>query len=171
MGESHSFNSGSYPGRFKVDKAAKKEELIEAAVRPLIERNGYEYVGAEIKRSGKSTELIVYADREGGLSLDDCEEITRLIDPVIDALDPVDGAYYLCVSSPGLDRELKTQNDFRRAMGKKVDVRLYAAERGKKEFTGELTGYDGGGFEISVNGEILKFTHKQTAAIRMHVDF
>lgn len=154
-----------------MDKTKKKEIIIEEAVRPIIERNGYEYVGVEIKRGTDSAEIIIYADREGGIGLDDCENISRLIDSAVEDCDPMEDSYFLCVSSPGLDRELKTERDFKRAVGKRVDLKLYSAQDGKKEFCGELLGFDEEGFEITVNGDNKRFSYKQTAAIRMHVEF
>lgn len=149
-------------------KISKKiEEIIEAIVKPIISDNGYEYIGTELKKAGDSKELIIYADKPGGLELEDCEKISRLIDPAIDEKDPIDEAYYLCVSSPGLDRALKTQSDFAHNIGKKVDVKLYRAIDGEKEFTGELLGYDEHGFTLS--GDRL-FLHKDTAVVKLHVD-
>ncbi len=134
---------------------------------PLITQNGYEYVGTEINKIGAETELIVYADKPGGLQLDDCEKISRLIDPVIDEHDPIEESYYLCVSSPGLDRPLKTERDFKRSIGKRVDFKFYRPIDGQKELTGELTSFDENGFTI--DGE-KTFAYKDVAIIRLHVD-
>ncbi len=141
--------------------------LIESIVEPLITQSGYEYVGTEINKIGAETELIIYADKPGGLQLDDCEKISRLIDPVIDEHDPIEESYYLCVSSPGLDRPLKTERDFVRSVGKKVDLKFYRPIDGKKELTGELTSFDENGFTID---EAKTFAYKDVAIIRLHVD-
>ena len=136
-------------------------------VEPVITGSGYEYVGTEINKTGSGTELIIYADKPGGLMLDDCEKISRLIEPVIDAHDPITDSYFLCVSSPGLDRPLKTQRDFARSVGKKVDVKLYRAADGRKEYTGVLAAYDEAGFTLE---DGMVFTHKDVAQVRLHVD-
>ncbi len=143
------------------------EKAVEALVEPIITQNGYEYVGTEIKKALGGTELIIYADKSGGLMLDDCEKISRLIDPVIEEHDPITESYYLCVSSPGLDRPLKEARDFARSIGKKVDVKLYRTVDGKKEFTGVLESYNDSGFALD-NGTV--FEYKDVAIVRLHVD-
>jgi ribosome maturation factor RimP len=144
---------------------------VEAVVSPVIEENGYEYIGTEIKKTADAVELIIYIDRPSGVGLDDCEKISRLIDPLIEAQDPIDGSYYLCVSSPGLDRPLKTPRDFKRSIGKMVDIGLYKAAEKKKEFTGVLKSYDENGFTAEIAGEDRTFTYAETAIVRLHVDF
>ena len=137
-------------------------------VEPVITQNGYEYVGTEIKKIGNEIELIIYADKPGaGLTLDDCETISRLVDPLIDAQDPIEDAYFLCISSPGLDRPLKTPRDFARSIGKKVDIKLYRAEGGNKEIAGILASYDESGFTLE-DGSV--FAYKDVAIVKLHVD-
>ncbi len=99
--------------------------------------------------------------------LEDCEKISRLVDPVIEENDPIEDSYYLCVSSPGLDRPLKTPRDFARSIGKKVDIKLYRAANGHKELTGVLSAYDDSGFTLE---DGTAFAHKDVALIRLHVD-
>jgi ribosome maturation factor RimP len=155
-----------------VSSISKKvEQVVEAAVTPIIAENGYEYVGIEVKKAADAVELIIYIDKEGGIGLDDCEKISRLVDPVIDVLDPIEGPYYLCVSSPGLDKPLKTSKDFERSIGKKVDVGLYKAVDKKKGFTGVLKTYDQDGFMMDVGGKDMTFSYAETAIVRLHVDF
>lgn len=150
------------------DISKKAELLIESLVEPVITQSGYEYVGTEINKNGTETELIIYADKPGGLELDDCEKISRMVDPIIDEHDPIEEAYFLCVSSPGLDRPIKTQRDFARSIGKTVDLKLYRPVDGQKEWTGKLTSFDENGFKI--DGE-MTFANKDVAIIRLHVDF
>lgn len=150
--------------------AGKYEKIIEDIVKPIIENGGYEYVGTEFKNAGGSKELIIYADKPGGIGLDDCESISRLIEPAIDEKDPIAEAYYLCVSSPGLDRALKDLRDFNRSLGKKVDIRLYSSKEGKKEFTGLLKSCDEQGFTVEINGSDTVFSHRETASVKLHVD-
>ena len=148
----------------------KIEKVIEDLVMPIIEQNGYEYVGTEYNRTGGANELIIYADKPGGLGLDDCEKISRLIDPIIDEKDPIEESYCLCVSSPGLDRPLKTDRDFARSIGKNVDLRLYRPSDGKKEWTGELISHDQDHVLIMTEGKEKSFENKDVAIIRLHVD-
>lgn len=153
-----------------LEIANKYEKIIEDIVKPIIENSGYEYVGTELKTAGGQKELIIYADKPGGIGLDDCENISRLIEPAIDEKDPIDDAYYLCVSSPGLDRALKEQNDFNRSLGKRVDIRLYSSRNGKKEFTGLLKSCDESGFTVEINGSDTAFSYRETASVKLHVD-
>lgn len=99
--------------------------------------------------------------------LEDCEKISRLIDPVIEDKDPIAEAYFLCVSSPGLDRPLKEPRDFERSIGKKVDVKLYRAANGIKEITGVLESFNDNGFVLDNGSE---FAYKDVAIVRLHVD-
>ncbi len=137
---------------------------------PIITESGYEYVGTEINKTPGALELIIYIDRPEGIGLDDCEKISRLIDPVIEAKDPIDETYYLCVSSPGLDRPLKNPRDYERSIGKKVDIRLYRAVDKKKDFTGTFKAYDKTGFTAEIDGKEQTFLFADTAIIRLHVD-
>ena len=124
-----------------------------------------------MKKAGDAFELIVYIDKPGGISLDDCERISRLIEPAIDESDPIECAYYLCVSSPGIDRPLKNQKDYLRSLGKKIDVKLYRAENGEKEFTGILKDYDESRFTIDSGSDSKTFSYSDTAIVKLHVDF
>lgn len=148
----------------------KIEKLVEEIVNPIVTEAGYEYVGTEMKKAGDAIELIIYADKEGGLSLDDCEKISKMIDPAIEEKDPIDDAYYLCVSSPGLDRPLKTSNDYARSIGKQLDVKLYKAVDGQKMFTGTLKEYDEDGFTLCISESDKSFSYKDTAIVRLHID-
>lgn len=136
----------------------------------MIEENSYEYVGTEIKKTGDSEELIIYIDKDGGIGLDDCEKISRLIEPSIDACDPIEDSYFLCVSSPGLDRALKTTRDYERSVGKNVDIKLYKQTDGLKEFTGKLIRSDEKCFTVLIKDEEKQFDFSDTAIVRMHVD-
>ncbi len=148
----------------------KVEKTIEDIVMPVIEQNGYEYVGTEYNRTAGANELIIYADKPGGLGLDDCEKISRLIDPIIDEKDPIEESYCLCVSSPGLDRPLKTARDFARSLGKMVDIRLYRPMDGKKEWTGLLKNHDQNSVVIEIEGNEKPFENKDVALVRLHAD-
>lgn len=151
----------------------KIEATIEQFVTPYVDELGFELVGVEYcVKKGSDNELIIYIDKEGGVSLDDCEELSRAIDEPLDELDPIEEAYVLCVSSPGLDRPIKTQRDFKRSLGKAVDIKLYKKdENGKKEYVGKLVDYDEDSFLAEIDGKETKFELKQVALIRLHIDF
>ncbi len=115
---------------------------VQAALQPIADELNIEIVEVEFKQ-GKEPALTVYIDTEGGVDLNTCEKFHRAIDPVLDEVDPTFGAAYtLNVSSPGLDRPLKTDRDYQKAMGLKVEVKLFAPLKGKKFFETTLKGHD-----------------------------
>lgn len=151
----------------------KIEVAVEQLVAPFAEQMGFELVGVEYNvKKGEDNELVIYIDKEGGVDLDDCEKLSRAIDEPLDVLDPIEEAYVLCVSSPGLDRPLKTERDFERSVGKKVDIKLYKKdENGKKELTGELLKKEGDEVSVIINNNTRVFDIKDIALIRLHIDF
>lgn len=125
-----------------ISRLSKTTDRIEQAILPTVEGLGYRIVDVEIARENGNKVLTVYINCDGGVSLDDCEAVSRAIDPILDELDPIADPYYLSVSSPGIDRPLKRPADFMEAIGKEVEVGLYKAAHGKKKHTGVLVSYD-----------------------------
>lgn len=124
------------------DMKIKSIEEIQNALQPTADELGIEIVEVEFKQ-GKEPALTVYIDVEGGVDLNTCETFHRAIDPILDEVDPTFGApYVLNVSSPGLDRPLKTERDYQKCIGQKVEVRLFAPLKGKKNFEATLKGQD-----------------------------
>ena len=120
----------------------KSVQEIQEVLQPIADEMQIEIVEVDFKQ-GREPALTVYIDIEGGVDLNTCEAFHRAIDPVLDELDPTQGApYTLNVSSPGLDRPLKTERDFQKVMGKKVEVKLFAPLQGKKFFEATLKGHD-----------------------------
>ena len=120
----------------------KTIEEIQSAIQPTADEMSIEIVEVEFKQ-GKEPTLTVYIDVEGGVDLDTCEKFHRAIDPILDEVDPTFGApYTLNVSSPGLDRPLKTDRDYEKAVGKLMEVKLFAPMQGKKFFEATLKGHD-----------------------------
>lgn len=120
----------------------KPIEEIQSALQPIADEIGIELVEVEFKQ-GKDPALTLYIDTETGVDLNTCEKFHRAVDTVLDDVDPTFGApYTLNVSSPGLDRPLKTDRDFNKCIGQKVEVRLFAPVKGKKFFELVLNGYD-----------------------------
>ena len=137
----------------------------------IAEELGYEYVDCEFVRDGQENDLIIYIDQEKGITLDDCEKVSRAVEEVLDREDPIEQSYVLVVSSPGLDRPLKKARDFEKNMGKQVDVKLYRAQGKKKKFTGYLIGYDGETMSIEQEGKKETFACKDVALVRLHIEF
>ena len=143
-----------------------------ALLSPVLEELAYELVDLEFVKEGQSWYLRLYLDKEGGITLDDCEKASRAIEVVMDEKDPIEQAYYLEVSSPGLDRPLKKEKDFIKYAGEVVDVKLYRAQNKKKTFQGELVGLKDDVVTIlDEAGEPLSFARKDIAQIRLAILF
>ena len=154
----------------KVMKIKSVEE-IQNALQPIADEMAIEIVEIEFKQ-GKAPALTVYIDIEGGVDLNTCEKFHHAIDTVLDEFDPTFGEpYTLNVSSPGLDRPLKTARDFAKCMNEKVEVKLFAPLKGKKFFEATLVGYDGNCIELSDKGEALKLELSKVAKICRAIDF
>lgn len=148
------------------DMEILKQKLIEIA-----EPMGIEVVDVEFKVS-KNPSLTVYIDTEDGVDLDTCEKYHNAIDPMLDDFDFTLGATYtLNVSSPGLDRPLKTVRDFDKALGQDVEIKLFAPEKGKKFFEGVLTDYDDNTFTVQIGDETKKFDKNKVAKVNIAVKF
>ena len=145
-------------------------EAIRDFLLPYADSIGVEIVDIEAK-SNKSPYLTVFVDKVGGIDLDTIEKFHNLINAPLDELNPYDAPYTLNVSSPGIDRPLKTERDFLRKQGKDVEVKLYAQLNGKKYFEGRLLGFENGVVEIEVEGEIIKIELSKIAKINEAVKF
>ncbi|MCH5162970.1 MAG: ribosome maturation factor RimP [Clostridiales bacterium] len=144
--------------------------VIEAIVSEL----GYELVDIEYKTLYGDKHLIVYIAKQGGVSLDDCELVSNALDGPLDALDPTgDAPYCLDVSSPGLDRPFKTQRDFERNYGEKVEVKLYAPLPGQKTklIVGVLVSKTESAVTVEVDGKPLEIENQKIALVRPFVEF
>lgn len=140
---------------------------VRAAVTPTIESLGYSVWDIEYVKEGAERYLRVTIDSESGITIDDCEAVHRAIDPILDETDPIEESYHLEVSSPGLERELRTDEHLARCEGEEVELRLYAPEGGAKVWNGILlpVGEDGA-IRISVGETEHRFPRASVAAIR-----
>ncbi len=138
---------------------------------PTVKQLGYELYDVEFQKEYDNWVLTLFIDRPEGVSLDDCELVSNAVDPILDEADPIEQAYYLSVSSIGLDRPLKKDKDFDRNIGKKLDVRLYAPIEGKKEFVGILVSHTAESFIIDIGKAQRELSKKACALIRPHIDF
>ena len=149
----------------------KPLEEIENALLPIANEQEVEIVEVEFKQ-GKEPALTVYIDKEGGVDLNACEKFHRAIDLVLDEIDPTFGApYTLNVSSPGLDRPLKTERDFKKCLNEKVEVKLFAPIKGKKFFEAKLVGFDENCVELEDKNGTLKLEKSKIAKICRAIDF
>lgn len=152
-------------------KKADIERRCEELVTPIIDENGFELVDVEYVKEGSDYYLRVYADKEGGITIDDCVLISRALEVKLDEEDFIADAYILEVSSPGLGRPLKKEKDLKRSIGKNVDVKLYQAIDGEKEFTGILKAYNEETVTIETEAGDKVFARNKLALIRLALDF
>lgn len=153
---------------------AKRTDIVsrvETLVMPIIEEGNFELVDVEWVKEGSNWYLRIYADKEGGININDCVDISRALEVKLDEEDFISNEYILEVSSPGLGRPLKKENDFRRSVGKEIDLKLYKAINKQKEFTGVLTAYDDETVTVDVEGEEMTFVRKDLALIRLSLNF
>lgn len=143
------------------------EEAVEKIAEEILANTDYELVDVEYVKE-RDWFLRVYIDKEGGIGLDDCQEVSGLLDEKLEELNIINDRYILEVSSPGLDRALKKEKDFKREMGKMVDITLYKAIDGEKMLTGKLTGYTK---DIITIDETKEIALKDIALVRLHIDF
>lgn len=148
------------------------EQKTEALLQPIVEEHGFELVDVEYVKEGSTWYLRSYIDKEGGITIDDCELVSRALNELLDAEDFIEDAYVMEVSSPGLGRPLKKEKDFKRSIGKEVEVRLYRAVDHQKEFVGVLTAYDETSFTIELEDETTKtFQREEVALVRLWFEF
>ncbi|MCD8231465.1 MAG: ribosome maturation factor RimP [Clostridiales bacterium] len=148
------------------------ESRAEAMLLPVTEEFGFELVDVEYVKEGGTWYLRAYIDKEGGITVNDCEAVSRKFSDLLDEEDFIDDSYVLEVSSPGLGRPLKKEKDYIRSMGKEVEVRTYRAIDRKKEFTGILSAYTNETVTITLEeGKELTFDKKDIALIRLAFDF
>lgn len=152
--------------------AAKKlvDTIAELAAPIALENNCF-VDDVEYKKEGSDYVLRIIIDTDsegGGISIDQCENVSRALSDVLDETDPIKEAYMLEVSSPGIDRELKKEKDFVRFMGHDVDIKLYKARNSQKLVSGKLTGYDNGAVTID-DGEQIKLEKGEYSSVRLSV--
>lgn len=147
------------------------EEKTEKLILPILERNQFELVDVEYVKEGSTWYLRAYIDKEGGITVNDCELVAREMNEILDREDYVEDSYVFEVSSPGLGRPLKKEKDFVRNMGKEVEIRTYRAINREKEFYGILKAYDAKTVTISNEEEEMTFERTDIALIRQALDF
>lgn len=149
----------------------KVADSVFQLVEPIAESLGLTVLEVEYVKKFDGMNLTVIIDKEGGVTINDCEALHRAIDAPLDELDPIETAYTLNVSSPGLDRPLKSDWDYKRNLGKKIKVKLYKPMDGKKVFDGVLTGYDADTFTLDTGKTQLTFVKKETAQVLPIIEF
>lgn len=154
----------------------KITEKVAGIVEPKINELGFELYDVEYNKEYGNWELLISIDRPEGVSLDDCEAVSRAIEPILDETDPIEQAYLLTVSSVGIDRPLRLKKDYERNLGSVIDVKLFSPLKekpfaGKKNFTARLISYDDAAFTVGTDDGSVTIPIKQAALLRPHIDF
>lgn len=147
---------------------SKIEESVEQLMTEILSGTEYELVDVEYVKEGHDWYLRVFLDKDGGIDLDDCSEVSERLSERLDKVDLISSAYNLEVSSPGIDRILKKDKDYVREIGKVVDVTLYVPINGNKTFVGELIRRDDKFLYLK---DIEPLPRDKVAIVRLHIDF
>ena len=155
-----------------MTKRETYESKVEKYLLPLMEEHSFELVDVEYVKEAGTWYLRAYIDKEGGITVNDCEAVAREMNEILDREDFVEDSYVFEVSSPGLGRPLKKEKDYIRSMGKEVEIRTYRAINREKEFYGILSAYDENTVTIKTeDGTEMTFEKSDIALIRLAFDF
>jgi ribosome maturation factor RimP len=154
---------------------SKVTEVVEELAQPIIQELGLELVEIEFVKEGKNWFLRVYIDKENGVDIEDCGNVSERLSEKLDELDPITQNYFLEVSSPGAERPLKKAKDFEKAIGKNVFIKTYEPIDGEKGFEGELLYYDGQTvkveLKIKTRKKVIEIPFEKVASARLAVIF
>ena len=150
---------------------AKVTDTVAELALPFVEAAGCSLWDVEYVKEAGEWFLRVYIDKEEGISIQDCEAVSRPLSDALDEADPIEGSYVLEVSSAGADRVLKKEEHFQQFVGTEVEVRLYRPRDGKKEFVGDLVSWEDGNVTLAMAGEQVLFEKKEVAQVRLYPRF
>lgn len=148
----------------------KIEPLVEELVADIINGSELELVDVEFVKE-RDWYLRVFLDKTGGIEIEDCRRVSEALEKKLDEIDPIEQAYYLEVSSPGLDRPLKKAKDFVRHQGDMIEVHTFAPFNGKKETIGELVGLHEGVITVVTEGQEIEIPQDKISLVRLHISF
>ena len=147
---------------------AKKNiaSVVEELLRPTVEELGYMLWDVSYAKIGTEYHLEITIDSENGINIEDCEKVHRAIDPILDEIDPIEGFYYLDVSSPGVERELRTAEHISRSVGEKVEAKLFAPKDGRKSIVGILSAFEDGKISITEGENVIELTQSEVSKLQ-----
>ncbi|MBR0435538.1 MAG: ribosome maturation factor RimP [Lachnospiraceae bacterium] len=150
-----------------MDKRSEYEMRAEALIEPIVSSKKFELVDVEYVKEGSDYYLRAYIDKEGGITIDDCELVSKAFEEKLDREDFIKDAYILEVSSPGLTRPLKKDKDFDRSIGKEIEIKTYKPINKIKAFEGTLKSYDNNTVTIESDGELITIERDNISLIRL----
>lgn len=154
-----------------MSKREDIESSTEALINPILDEFGFELWDVEYVKEGPDYYLRAYIDKEGGITIDDCVDVSRKLSDALDVDDFVQDAYILEVSSPGLGRQLKKNKEFEKSIGREVDIKTYKPIDGNKEFTGILKSFDDKTVTIETASGDKVFEKSDIAVVKLSIDF
>ncbi len=154
-----------------MSKSSEYEKKTSDFVLPILEKKGFELYDVEYVKEGSDYYLRIFIDKEGGITINDCVDVTREMNEILDREDYIKEPFIFEVSSPGLDRPLKKDKDFDRNIGKQVELKTYKPFDKQKEFTGILKSCDENSVTITFEDGDFTFLKKDLSLIRLAIDF
>ena len=145
------------------------KETVREAILPTVTELGYQIWDVTYSKIGADYHLEITIDSENGINIEDCEKVHRAIDPILDEVDPIEDAYYLDVSSPGIERELRTEEHILWGVGQKVEAKLFAAVNGMKSIVGNLESFEDG--KLTIKNDAGEYPLDKTAVSKMTTIF
>ncbi len=149
----------------------KVSELTREVLLPFIEKNDYELVGVEFVKEGKERYLRVYIDKPSGISMTDCQNVSEYLSGRLDKMDPIEENYFLEVSSPGVERVLKTDFEFNKYSGETVEIKLFHPIGGKKILKGQLLGIEDNQLDVIVDETKISIPKDKIAKVKKIFEF
>ncbi|MBQ8075810.1 MAG: ribosome maturation factor RimP [Oscillospiraceae bacterium] len=150
---------------------SKITDAVIALAQPVVEEEGCSLWDVEYVKEAGSYYLRVYIDKPGGVSINDCEAISRRLDKLLDEADPIPDSYIFEVGSAGAERELKRPSDFEAFLGSEIEVRTYRPVNGQKAFVGTLEKYEDGSVTLSSGKKEIRLEKQDIALVKLHVSF
>lgn len=150
---------------------AKVTDTVAKLVQPLVHEAGCSLWDVEYVKEAGSWFLRIYIDKTDGISIEDCEAVSRPLSELLDENDPIEGSYILEVSSAGADRVLKKPEHFTAFIGNEIELKLYRPHENRKEWIGVLSSYDEGNVGLTVDEETVTFEKKEVALVRLYPRF
>lgn len=142
------------------------KDTVREAVEPTVNELGYRIWDVVYSKIGADYHLEITIDSDSGINIEDCERVHRAIDPIIDEADPIEDFYYLEVSSPGIERELRTDEHIALSVGKRVEAKLFTARDGKKSFTGTLSAFDENSVTVTDGEDVAVISRSDVAKLK-----
>lgn len=149
----------------------KVTEIVAELAAPVVAEFGCELWDTEYVREAGQWFLRLYLDKDGGVDILDCENVSRRVSDLLDEADPIEGSYIFEVSSAGAERQLKRPSDFEKFLGSPVLLKTYQNRDGRKEFPGVLKEYDGGAVVLEMGKQELRFEKNEVAMVRLRIVF